>query len=199
MNNTAEKSFVKIHQQKVALTSFIIIVIALVLVVTFSKWSEKVHNKRYSRQTIREVKSLVRESNFIYISSQQDSDPIIKLNHLVQSISLLSTARRIINPADLMKITKVDVDVMLQELEKQKEMVMNSIRTYNGMKNVMPDDASKYLPESLREAPRTIHHKQANETRRIMSPMVPNSIPTSQSYIDNNINSYDDEHRLLFE
>jgi hypothetical protein len=125
------------EKKRIYIISFVSIMTIVLAIVLITRWSDKLHNKRYSRQTIREVRALVRESDYTFIVSKQDMDPLVRLQHLTKSISLLDVARRIMNSTDLMKITKVDVDVMIQELEKQRSETMEQVKEYSTMRNVV--------------------------------------------------------------
>lgn len=115
----------QVTNQRIQITGLILLIV--IIIIFLSKLSSKNNRNRYSRQIIREVKNSISQADFANGEAEQATKPAYKFMHVVRSLEKLYLARNLMPPHDLMKLLHLDVDMVIEKLERERKLLIEGL------------------------------------------------------------------------
>ena len=100
----------------------IVLLVALILVAAskLNQWKRGV----FSPQTLKRIRTLVKQSAHYASLSEQDTSPVYALMHANTALNLFSVAQALVSEKDLKRIAGVNAEEMSQYLQWQQETAL---------------------------------------------------------------------------
>lgn len=105
-----------------------IVLVVIVIAVLLSKSTgNSAKYKKYSSHQIRTVQKMVRQASKWHTMANQDSNLLITLIHLNYGLSYAKIAVQLTSPEDIEKISGIDIETLIHQLEKKQNSVIDQI------------------------------------------------------------------------
>ena len=114
----------------------IVLLVALILVAAskVNQWKRGV----FSPQTLKRIRTLVKQSAYYASLAEQDKSPVYALMHANTALNLFSVAQALVSDKDLKRIAGVNAEEMAQYLQWQQETAL--VRLAQACPSITPTD-----------------------------------------------------------
>lgn len=102
------------------------VVVGTIVVAMLSK-AVRLRHRRYAPEVVAQIQRLVRFAQSGAAMAGQDTQPLIGLQHVTEALANARMARALVEPSDIVRVTGVNINDLIDALESQQHMLMQQI------------------------------------------------------------------------
>ena len=102
------------------------VVLGALLIIVASKMM-RMRQRNYSPQVIQQIESLARYAQANSAMAGQDTHLVISLMHVTKALTSAEVARRLVDPADIIRLTGININDIVDTLEQQQQQIIHQM------------------------------------------------------------------------